>query len=110
MEFVGFSRLFSRFFSKWGLSQGRLEFEYIRDFRKNKLPTVVPIIAGEKLVRHFWAKSFLITEDFSPYVSLEALLRDQPQFFMGPAGDHRKRILLTEISRLARKMHHQGFN
>ncbi len=110
LEFVGFSRLFSRFFSKWGLSQGRLEFENICDFRKNKLPTVVPIVAGEKLVRHFWAKSFLITEDFSPYVSLETLLRDQPQFFMGPAGDHRKRILLTKISLLARKMHHQGFN
>jgi hypothetical protein len=110
LDFVGFSKLFSRFFFKRSLSPGRLEFENICDFRKNKLPTVVPVVAGEKFVRHFWAKSFLITEDFSPYFSLEAMLRDQPQFFMGLAGDHRKRILLSEISRLARKMHHQGFN
>jgi heptose I phosphotransferase len=70
----------------------------------------VPVVAGEKFFRHFWAKSFLVTEDYSPYLSLEALLRDQPQLFMGPAGQHRKRILLKEISRLARKMHQQGFN
>ena len=91
LEFVGFWRLFSRFFPKWGLSQGRLEFENICDFRNSKLPTVIPIAAGEKFFRFFWAKSFLITEDFSPYISLEALLEDQPYFFTGPEGKNKKR-------------------
>ncbi len=110
LEFVGFSRLFFRFFPKWGLSQGRLEFENLCDFRNSKLPTVVPVAAGEKLFRFFWAQSFLITEDFSPYISLEALLEDQPQFFMGPEGETKKRLMINAISILARKMHQNGLN
>jgi len=110
LEFVGFLRLFSRFFPKWGLSQGRLEFENLCDFRNSKLPTVAPVASGEKLFRFFWAQSFLITEDFSPYISLEALLEDQPQFFMGPESEAKKRLMINEISILARRMHQNGFN
>jgi hypothetical protein len=110
LEFVGFWRLFPHFFPKWGLSQGRLEFENICDFRNSNLPTVIPIAAGEKFFRFFWAESFLITEDFSPYISLEALLEDQPYFFTGPEGKNEKKILINEISVLARKMHQNGFN
>jgi hypothetical protein len=110
LEFAVISKLFSSFFSKWGLSQGRLEFENICDFRNSKFPTVVPVAAGEKFHRLFWVKSFLITEDFSPYISLEALLEQQPHFFTGSEGLQRRRILLSEISRLARDMHQQGFN
>lgn len=107
IEFVGLFRLLSRFFSKYGLSQGRLEFENICDFRNCRLPTVVPIVAGEKFQHLFWAESFLITEDFHPYISLEAFLKNQPQFFMDPT---KKRVLLKEIASLARKMHKNGFN
>ena len=109
-EFVGFSRLFSRFSPKCGLSQGRLEFENIRDFRKSGLQTVIPIAAGEKFFRFFWAESFLITEDFYPYISLEALLKARPDFFTGQEEEHRKRVLINEISILAKKMHQKGFN
>jgi len=110
LEFVGFSRLFSRFFPKWGLSQGRLEFENICDFRNSNLPTVIPVAAGEKFFRFFWAESFLITEDFSPYISLETLLEDRPHFYTGPEGKLKKRILINEIAVLARKMHQNGLN
>jgi len=109
-EFIGLSRLFSRLFPRRSLSQGRLEFENICAFRKNSLPTVVPVAAGEKFSRFFWARSFLITEDFSPFISLEALLENQPQFLSGPKSENRKRILLREIAVLARKMHQNGFN
>jgi hypothetical protein len=109
LEFVGFYRLFRRLFLKDG-PQGRLEFENICDFRNSKFPTVVPVAAGEKFHRLLWVKSFLITEDFSPYISLEALLEKQPHFFTGPENLQRRRILLSEISRLARNMHQQGFN
>jgi heptose I phosphotransferase len=110
LEFVGFSRLFSRFFPKWGLSQGRLEFENICVFRNNSLPTVIPIATGEKFFRFFWAESFLITEDFSPYISLEELLEYRPHFFTGPAGETKKKILINEMAVLARRMHQNGFN
>ena len=80
-EFIGLSKLLSRLFTRRSLSQGRLEFENICDFRKNNLPTVAPVAIGEKFSCFFWAKSFLITEDFSPFISLESLLENQPQFF-----------------------------
>ena len=110
LEFVGFWRLFPHFFHRRGLSQGRLEFENICDFRNSNLQTVIPIAAGENFFRFFWAESFLITEDFYPYISLEALLKDRPDFFTGQEGEHRKRVLINEISVLARKMHENGFN
>jgi len=87
-----------------------LEFENICDFRKNNLPTVLPVAAGEKFSHFFWARSFLITEDFSPFISLEALLENRPQFFSDPKDENRKRILLKEIAVLARRMHQNGFN
>ncbi len=110
LEFIGFSGLLRRFFLRCGRSQGRLEFENICDFRQNNFPTVVPVVTGEKFYRILWVKSFLITEDFSPYISLEDMLEHQPRFFTSPEGVHRKRILLGEISRIARNMHQQGLN
>lgn len=109
-EYIGLRRLFMQLFPKWVLSQGRKEFENICDFRKCDLPTVVPLAAGERFVRFFWAESFLITEDFAPFVSLEYLLRDHPEFLMGPEGEFRKRTLLKEIALFARRMHQSGFN
>lgn len=109
-EFIGLSRLFSRLFPRRSLSQGKLEFENICDFRKNNLPTAVPVAVGEKFSRFFWVRSFLITEDFSPFISLEALLENQAQVLSGPKGENKKRILLKEIAVLARRMHKNGFN
>ena len=109
-EFMGLSRLFSRLFPRRSLSQGRLEFENICVFRKNNLPTVIPVAAGKKFSHFFWARSFLITEDFSRFISLESLLENRPQFLSGPKGENRKRILLKEVAVLARRMHQNGFN
>jgi heptose I phosphotransferase len=109
-EFVVFRRLLALLLPKWIVSQGRREFENIYDFRKHNLATVVPVAAGEKFVRLFWAESFLITEDFSPSISMEDLLRDQPEFLMGIEGAPRKRILLNDIALFARRMHQEGFN
>jgi len=97
-------------FPKWILSQGRREFENICDFRRCELPTVIPLAAGEKFVSFFWAESFLITEDFAPFISLEHLLRHHPEFLMGPEGELKKRILIKEIALLARRMHQSGLN
>jgi heptose I phosphotransferase len=112
-EFLGFWRLFPRFF--WflrdkGRSQGMLEFENILEFRRKGLQTVVPIAAGERFIGLFRAESFLLTEDFHPYVSLESLLATHSEFFEGDAGAGRKKILIREIAALARKMHEAGFN
>ncbi len=103
LEFIGFSKLFSCFFPRRCVSQGLLEFDNICNFRNHNLPTVVPVAMGEKNVRFFWAESFLITENFSPFVSLEDILKDCPQDLKGPTGEIRKRILLNEIALLCLK-------
>ena len=110
LKFIGLGRLLSRFFPELCVSQGRLEFDNICDFRKNKLPTVAPVAAGERSVRLFWSESFLITEDPSPLISLENMLRDYPQYLQGPKHSSRRKILLHEMALLARKMHERGFN
>ncbi len=109
-EFIGSRRLIARLFLQKALSQGKGEFENICEFRSKKLATVTPVTAGERSVRFFWVESFLITEDFYPYISLEELMRDRPGFFMGPEGKSRRRILLNRIALYAQKMHRSGFN
>jgi len=91
-------------------SPGRREFDNIRLFRDQGLGTVVPIAAGEKESPTNGIQSFILTEDFFPYVQLEALLKDDPAFFMGEPGASRKEALLTEIARLADRMHQAGLN
>jgi hypothetical protein len=67
-------------------------------------------MAGEKFSGCCRAESFLVTEDCYPYISLEDLLKNHPEFFKGPEGRNRKKIMIHEISALAKKMHQSGFN
>ena len=91
-----------------GLSQGLLEFENICRFRRANIATAVPVIAGQRMVQWPKAKSFVITEDFRPCVSLEELLETRPEFFLGVDSETRKGLLLREIAELARRMHESG--
>ena len=109
-EFAGTKRIFALFSSKPVLSEGKREFKNICDFRKGGLGTATPVIAGERFVKFCWVQSFLITEDFSPFISLEYMLRDNPEFFMGETAGDRKRNLINRIGVFAKKMHKQGFN
>jgi len=110
LEFVGLGRLFPRFFPTKCHSQGLLEFNNICEFRNRGMRTVVPVMAGEKFSGCCRAESFLVTEDCYPYISLENLLKNKPGFFKGQEGQNRKKILIHEISALARKMHQNGLN
>ncbi len=109
-KFVGIQRFLSLFSPKLVLSEGKREFENICDFREGGLGTVLPVAAGERFVKFCWLQSFLVTEDFSPFISLEYILRDNPEFFMGEKGSYRKRNLINRIGMFARKMHNKGFN
>ena len=109
-NFVGIKRILALFFPKPVLSEGKREFENICDFRKGGLGTVTPVIAGERFVKFCWVQSFLITEDFSPFISLEYMLRDNPEFFMGKTAGDRKRNLINRIGIFAKRMHEKGFN
>ena len=97
-------------FERLPKSQGLLEFQNIVDFRKRGLACVNPVAAGEKKISESKAVSFLLTEDFSPLVSLEWILFNRPEYFTGPGAAERKKILLDRIGRFAVKMHEVGFN
>ncbi|MCK5508674.1 MAG: hypothetical protein KAI50_09160 [Desulfobacterales bacterium] len=109
-KFAGLQKILALFTTKPISSEGKKEFENICDFRKSGLGTVTPVIAGERSAKFFWIQSFLITEDFSPFISLEYILRDNPEFFRGERGYEKRRILINKIGRLAREMHKKGFN
>lgn len=92
------------------LSPGLAEFENICEFRKHRLATVTPVAAGQRYVGGLRYESFLITEDFAPYISLEELILSHPERLRGPEGIDRKRRIIEAVGRLARKMHDSGFN
>jgi hypothetical protein len=107
---LGVRRLLAYLFKKQMLSQGRKEFNTICDFRKHNIATVVPVAAGDRFLRFFWEESFLITESFAPFVSLENMLKHQPEFQKRIENPSTKKRLLIEAARFARKMHRTGFN
>jgi len=109
-EFAGIKRILALFSSKPVLSEGKKEFENICDFRKRGLGTLTPVVAGERFVKFCRVQSFLITEDFSPFISLEYMLRDSPEFFMGENAFDKKRNLINRIGIFAKRMHEKGFN
>ena len=110
MAYLRFRELLYRLLGERRCSQGRREFENICDFRKSGIPTVRPVAAGERSAGLFREESVLITEAFDPFVSLEKIIKNRPEFLQGPNGEKRKMILLEEIARLARHMHQSGFN
>jgi hypothetical protein len=86
------------------------EFINICDFRKHGIPTVVPVAAGERRTGFARYESFLLTESFEPYLSLEEIIRKHPERLQGAGGIERKERLIRAVGLLARKMHDQGFN
>ncbi|MDX9786794.1 MAG: lipopolysaccharide kinase InaA family protein [Desulfobacterales bacterium] len=91
-------------------SPGMAEFETICEFRENGIPTVAPVAAGERQLSFFRYESFLVTEDVSPFISLEKLIHDHPEKLSGPIGQQRKHRIISAIARLARTMHEKGLN
>jgi len=98
------------FFSGKRPSPGMFEFENICDFRNSGIPTVAPVAAGERKTGFCRYESFLITESFEPYLSLEHLIYNLPDRLKGPEGEKRKEELVKAVARLARQMHDRGFN
>jgi hypothetical protein len=96
--------------SEWGASPGMFEFISYCNFRRNGIPTAVPVAAGERRVGFGLYESFLITESYLPYVTMQEIIADHPERFEGPEGKVRKERLIKAVALLARKMHDRGFN
>jgi len=94
------------FFPGKFLSEGRKEFFHICQFRNHGLATVTPIAAGECSN----GGSFLVTEDFRPFVTLENLAAHSSQFQARMRNPEQRKTLVAEIAIYARKMHNAGLN
>ncbi|HDH97550.1 MAG TPA: hypothetical protein ENF70_00245 [Deltaproteobacteria bacterium] len=66
--------------------QGILEFENICEFRARSFCTVEPVADCQKVIGPSQVISFLITEDFSPYLQLQSLFLEQRRFLEGLRG------------------------
>ena len=91
-------------------SEGGKEFANFCTFRLHGLATATPIAMGEKMFDDGTVESFLLTEDFSPYVQLEYLIRNKPESLVGSENSEKRKNILQAVARYAVKMHKQGFN
>lgn len=104
------SELMGNFFFNRSISPGIGEFENICEFRRNGIATAAPVAAGQRRVGLLRYESFLITESFEPYVSLEKIIRNRPWMFEGKSGKDLKSRIIKSVALLARQMHTAGFN
>jgi heptose I phosphotransferase len=106
----GIKEMIGSLLAQGGSSPGMAEFMTICQFREHGIPTVVPVAAGEREFGGGRFESFLLTESFAPYISLEEIIRNQPESLKGAEGRIRKERLIKSIASLARTLHDQGFN
>ena len=92
------------------LSEGAGEFDNYCLFRLRGLATAVPVAMGEREVEGVGMESFLLTQDFSPLVSLESIIRNTPHLLAGPDNEARRRQILFAAADYAKHMHQSGLN
>lgn len=91
-------------------SEGGKEFSNLCAFRRNGLATAIPVAMGESIWPDGTVESFLLTEDFSPFVQLEYIIRNTPSKLAGPENIEKRGDILRAVACYARKMHDKGFN
>jgi heptose I phosphotransferase len=106
----GIKEMIDSLLSQGGSSPGMAEFTTLCQFRKHGIPTAVPVAAGERQVEGGRFESFLLTESFAPFISLEEIIHNHPDLLKGDEGRIRKERLIKSIASLARTLHDQGFN
>ncbi len=91
-------------------SEGGKEFAFFCAFRDSDLATAAPVAMGEKVFSDGTVQSFLLTEDFAPFVQLEYLIRHQPESLAGADNQKKRQKILLAVADYAQKMHLAGFN
>ncbi|MBI2382212.1 MAG: lipopolysaccharide core heptose(I) kinase RfaP [Gammaproteobacteria bacterium] len=85
----------------------RTEWKAIAYLRYLGIPTLTPVAYGIKGLNPASRRSFLITEDLGPNITLDALTRDWPN---RPPPRALKQALLSGVARIAGRVHSHGFN
>jgi heptose I phosphotransferase len=106
----GIKEMIGSLLSQGGSSPGMAEFTTLCQLREHGIPTAAPVAAGEKGAGGGRFESFLLTESFTPYISLEEIILNHPESLKGADGRIRKERLIKTIASLARTLHNQGVN
>jgi hypothetical protein len=91
-------------------SEGGKEFAFFHGFRVHQLATAAPVAMGEKVFADGTVQSFFLSEDYSPYVQLEDLIRHTPEVLAGSENQVKRLNILQAVGQYARRMHQAGFN
>lgn len=91
-------------------SEGGKEFGFFHAFRQHALATATPVAMGERICVNGMVQSFLLTEDFLPYIQLEEVIRHAPEQLAGQSHLEKRLNILRAVGRYARQMHRAGFN
>lgn len=92
---------------RWPIIGAKNEFIAINKFHELGINTMDVAAFGEEGVNPLNKKSFIITRDLSPAVSLEDFCRDWKQ--IKPKYETKKK-LIEEVAKIVRKMHQGGVN
>ncbi len=91
-------------------SEGGKEFAFFHLFRLHKLATTTPVAMGEQIFPDDTVQSFFLSEDFSPYIQLEYIIRHTPEVLAGAKNSVKRKNILQAVGQYARAMHQAGFN
>jgi hypothetical protein len=105
-----FQRLIYLFSSNQAHADGLKEFYHYCNFRNNGLGTAIPVAAGMKWSSFFHVDSFLITEDYKPFVDLEHFILNISSILQGTENQEKRNNILREIALYARRMHNSNMN
>lgn len=105
-----FHGLFSFFSRNQALAEGLKEFYHYCNFREKGLGTAIPVAAGMKWSSFFHVESFLITQEYSPFVDLEYFILNTSSILQGTENQEKRNNILRAIALYARKMHDSNLN
>ncbi len=95
--------------SGFSASWGRKEWDVIQALRREGIPTMTPVAAGER-VAGGRCESFVMTEALEGFKSLESLVPSRYAPPVTPPALAEKREVIRHVADLTRRLHRAGFN
>lgn len=105
---VGWKEIFKNLFQlRWPVLSANNEFKAIQLLKNLNIPTLEMVGFGLKGINPARRRSFLITRELPPFITLEDLCKD---WRIKPPSFSFKYDLIKEVARIARILHKNGIN
>jgi heptose I phosphotransferase len=95
--------------SGFSTSWGRKEWDVIHALRREGIPTLTPVAAGERIAGGR-CESFVVTEALEGFEPLDALAASRYASPLAPTTLGEKRAIIRRVAELTRRLHRAGFN